>query len=182
MIMNRIVLIAVAIVVLGSCSEDKPEQKAGYHTPESDRSFQMRQTSDINRAFTEEDVKDIEQYLNHPDRNWDIQETGTGIYYYIFEKNDSTPVKSGDVAVLNYQVSLLNGEVCYSSEEDGEATFAVDKEDIESGLHEVVKMMGVGDKGVFIIHHSRAHGLLGDEAKIPPLENVVYRLEVLGVL
>jgi FKBP-type peptidyl-prolyl cis-trans isomerase len=52
---------------------------------------------------------------------------------------------------------------------------------VESGLHEGVQMMHVGDKMRFILPSFRAHGLTGDNSKIPPLTSVVYEIELLGL-
>ena len=49
----------------------------------------------------------------------------------------------------------------------------------ESGLHEALKYLKVGDKAIIILPHFAAHGILGDMNKIPPLSTVVYDIEVL---
>ena len=174
--MIRIVGIFILALFFQSCEEEKTVQREGVTKQRDDRAVLMEHTSDINKEFTEQDIKDIEQYLSV--RDWKVQQTGTGLYYYVFESYDSLRPGTGDKVLVGYQVSLLNGTVVYSSDKDGDAEVVIDRDDVESGLHEALKMLGVGDKGVFIMPYHRAHGLLGDSDEIDPLTVVVYRLEL----
>ena len=175
--MNK--LYPILLLCCLSCADDKPKQEVGFDEEKDSRREKMNMTSDMNKMFTEQDLAFIRQYLDNPSRNWDMDTTGSGLFYYIFEKHDGVKPVTGDVALLEYEISLLDGTLCYTSEENGAASFVVDKEDLESGLHEAVKMLGVGDQGIFIMHHSRAHGLMGDSDAIRPLENVVYKLKLI---
>jgi len=85
------------------------------------------------------------------------------------------------LASLNFEVRLLDADttLCYSSAENGTQTIFVEKDDIESGLHEALKYLHVGDKAYVILPHFAAHGLIGDNYKIPPLSPVLYKIEVL---
>jgi FKBP-type peptidyl-prolyl cis-trans isomerase len=48
-------------------------------------------------------------------------------------------------------------------------------------LHEGIQLLHVGDKAIFILPSHLAHGLLGDEDKIPPHSAVIYDIELLGI-
>jgi FKBP-type peptidyl-prolyl cis-trans isomerase len=55
----------------------------------------------------------------------------------------------------------------------------IGKDNIESGLHEALQLMRIGDKMRFILPSHLAHGLIGDQTKIPPRASVIYEIELL---
>ncbi len=178
MIRNCTYLLLIVLFAV-SCGEEPAQQRAGFKKPKSERQLLMEATSDGNKMFNEEDQENIKIYLSNKD--WDMKPTGSGMYYYITKSFDSTKAKTGDYVTLDYVVSGLDGTIYYNSEEDGSTSFTVDKQDMESGVHEAVKMLGVGDEGIFIIVNSRAHGVLGDSNKILPYQVLVYKLKLLGL-
>lgn len=162
--------------LLFSCSEEVPKQKAGFENNKSSRQEKLDYTSEINKEYSNSDFKSIKSYAKR--YNLDLTDTGSGLQYQITKKTEGEQAKEGQLAILGYTVSLLDGTKCYSSEVDGDSEILIGEEDVESGLHEAVKMLKVGEKGVFIIPYHSAHGLLGDDNKIPPLSVVVFRLEL----
>ena len=75
-------------------------------------------------------------------------------------------------------MTLLDGTVCYSSEKSGPKSFKIEQSDLETGLFDAIVEMHVGDKAKIILPHFRAHGLIGDSRKIPPLAPVIYDVEL----
>lgn len=111
-----------------------------------------------------------------------MKSTGTGLRYYVFKENPKgRQVKLKDEVKLNYKVSLLDGTLCYSSDQKGPRTFLVGADNIESGLHEGVQLLREGEKAIFILPSHLAFGLIGDRDKIPPKAAVVYEIEILKV-
>lgn len=135
----------------------------------------------MNSEFAAVEDEEIDLFLStHSD--WNMTETGTGLRYMIYQKSDSTttPIVGNSVTV-DFEISLLSGEICYSSSENGAETFIVEKSDVESGLHEGIQFLAVGDKAKFILPSRAAHGLVGDTDKIPPLSPVIYDIELLKI-
>lgn len=130
-----------------------------------------------NRGLVDIDQDKIEEYVKR--RNWDMNKTETGMWYQILENIEGEKAVAGKVAHLKYQVSLLDGQVCYSSDSTGNLVFKIGQGGVESGLEEAVLMMKVGDRGRFIMPPHLAHGLLGDENKIPGRTIIVYQTELL---
>ena len=133
----------------------------------------------VNKYEVEKETDEINQYILH--HNWQMEKTGTGLRYMFLAKGKGAQVRSGDRVKVNYKISLLDGTECYSSAKDGAKEFKVEGEDIESGLHEAVLLMHLGDKAKFILPSYRAHGMHGDDAAIPPLSAIVVDLELLEV-
>ena len=75
----------------------------------------------------------------------------------------------------------MDGRVCYSSDSLGPKEFVVGADNVETGLHEGIQYLHVGDRATLILPSHLAHGLIGDESKIPPKASVIYELELLSV-
>jgi FKBP-type peptidyl-prolyl cis-trans isomerase len=71
--------------------------------------------------------------------------------------------------------------LCYTSGNLGEKKFSVSQGGVESGLEEGILMLRVGDKARFIMPPHLAHGLLGDQKKIPPRAIIVYEVEITNI-
>jgi FKBP-type peptidyl-prolyl cis-trans isomerase FkpA len=163
-----------AFVFLISCGENEKPKKPKYTRQQvKDLSVQMN-TWDEKRQHDE-----IDQYIKV--HGWKMEMTASGIYYMKLKSGKGELAKTGETAKVNYKISLLDGSVVYSSDETGPKEFLIGKDNVESGLHEGIQMMRVGDKMRFILPSFRAHGLTGDNSKIPPLTSVVYEIELLGL-
>ncbi len=131
----------------------------------------------LNKFLAGKDMELINAYISR--RNWDIEFTGTGLGYQICQVGDGQRVERGHQITINYTSSLLDGRICYSSDEDGPKSFRVGQGGVESGLEEGVLMLRVGDKARFILPPFLAHGLIGDQNRIPPRAVLIYEVEVL---
>jgi FKBP-type peptidyl-prolyl cis-trans isomerase len=133
-----------------------------------------------NKQISREERQSIDAYVKR--HKLDMVETGTGVQYMIYEKGTGIAAETGDIVVLDFDVTLLDGTLCYSSKKTGAEEFTVDYDNVESGLHEAIKYLHEGDQAIIIIPSHRAFGLAGDEDKIPPLSTVVYNLHLLKVI
>lgn len=131
----------------------------------------------VNKKISESEKRDIDAFVKR--KGWPMTETGTGLMYSVYRQGNGPKIESGDLVVVEFEISLLNGKLCYSSEETGPGEFVVDHDHVESGLHEAMKYLKVGDKAKIIIPSHLAFGLAGDMDQIPPLSPIVYDLEVL---
>ncbi|HVA97909.1 MAG TPA: FKBP-type peptidyl-prolyl cis-trans isomerase, partial [Bacteroidia bacterium] len=71
--------------------------------------------------------------------------------------------------------------LCYSSDTEGLKSFLIGEDQVETGLHEAIQLMHVGDKALFIIPSFLAAGMVGDKEKIPPKATVVYEIELVSL-
>ncbi len=130
-----------------------------------------------NRGLIDKDNERIEKYITR--RGWHMSQTKTGLWYEIYEQGAGDSAKVNMVAHLNYKVYLLDGTYCYSSDSSGVMQINVGHSSIESGLDQAVRLMKEGDKGRFIMPPYMAHGLIGDENKIPARSIIVYHAELI---
>jgi len=133
----------------------------------------------INKYLVKEDKERIESYAKR--KNWNLQETSTGLWYEIYEKGVGSKVEDGSLVKINYTVELLDGTICYTSDSLGALTFKVGLSSVESGLHEGIMLLKQGDKAHFVLPPHLAHGYIGDDKKIPVHSIIVYNIELLEV-
>lgn len=130
-----------------------------------------------NRDFLNYEANKINEYVESHDLN--VIQTGTGLRYQIHDKGDGVLIKEGDIVTLEYEISLLNGDLIYSSENDGVKTFIVGRGGVESGLEEAILKLSKNSVATLIIPVHLAHGLIGDGNKIPTRATLVYSLKVI---
>gem|GEM_PF-59539 len=135
---------------------------------------------EINKQMSREEKEAIDAWVKR--NKLEMVETGTGVRYHVYEEGKGISAETHDVVVLDFEVKLLDGTLCYSSKETGPEEFTVDYDNVESGMHEAIKYLHEGDKAIVIIPSHRAFGLAGDDDKIPPMSTVVYNLTVLKVI
>ena len=163
----------LVLFLFASCrGPDKPVEKVN----EPDKKELLL---DVNKYLVKKDRQIIRNYIER--HNWDMKETSTGLFYMFLEKTDGKPVETGDQVTLAYQVSLLDGKLCYSSDSLGLKTFIAGKGGVESGLEQGLLLMKEGDRIRLVIPPHLGHGLIGDENCIPPRAIIIYEIDLLEV-
>ncbi len=128
----------------------------------------------MNKEYINVENQQIDDYLNR--RNWNFERTKSGLRYHIYKKGIGKRPVSGSTVTIDYEISLIRGELVYSSDNLGSKVFVVDHSEDPSGLHEAIKLMRVGGKAMFVIPSYLAYGLLGDENKIPKKATLFYKV------
>ena len=136
---------------------------------------------EVNKRQVNDEALQINNYVTR--HGLDVTITQTGLRYTIYKKSTKNgPLATGgDVALVHYTCYLLNGDEVYTSRKTGPVEILVDRDNVESGVHEGLKYMRVGDKAKFILPSHLAHGVVGDENKIPPLTPVVFDIEMISL-
>jgi FKBP-type peptidyl-prolyl cis-trans isomerase FkpA len=162
---------------LVSCGEDKPTKK---NLTKKEYERMKEDMMKANRALMEKESAEIDAYIANR-KDWHMTMSGTGLRYEVYQPGKGDTVKPGQFVKVNYRILLLDGTVCYTSEKDGAKEFKVEQDNVESGLHEGIQHMNPGSKARFVLPAHLAHGLTGDNDKIPPLSTVIYEVELLSV-
>ncbi len=163
------------VLISVSCSEEEEKK------PEINWSNEY--SIDLSKEITIQEEIDIKLFLEmHKD--WKMTKTGSGLQYYIYEHGDidtSYSPMPGNTARIEYEITMLDGTLCYKTEDDEYENFKVDRSEIESGVQEGIKKMTIGDRAKLIIPSHLGHGLLGDRDKIPPLTTLVIDIYLTGI-
>jgi FKBP-type peptidyl-prolyl cis-trans isomerase FkpA len=172
---NFMRLLTIIGLFLLSCGPKEQEKKDLLKNidPEAIK----KQFVQANKQIVQKENDEMDYYASAHQMNF--VKTAAGIRYFVYKpsaKGDS--LKDTSLVVLAYKVFLLNGTECYNSEKDGKKTFVVGHADIESGIVKALHYLKRGDKALILIPSHLAHGLMGDQKKIPPQMPIVYDIEV----
>jgi FKBP-type peptidyl-prolyl cis-trans isomerase FkpA len=170
---KKIPIIIIVVFLLMACSgSDTSIQK---ENPKNAGEQLIR----ANEKLVKTESEQIEDYINR--YGWKMQETGTGLRYMIYLNGNGVKAEAGKFARINYTVSLLTGELVYSSDKLGVREFVIGKGQIESGIDEGILFLKTGDRAKFILPSHLAFGLVGDGSNIPAKAVLVYDLELLEI-
>jgi len=173
---NNIILVLLALLMM-QCNQKSKHPMQGA-SPDEIREHLLE--SSRNSAQQEDQL--IERFVSA--NKLSMIKTGTGLRYQITvaDTTGADSILTEQHVRVNYRVSLLSGKTCYSSEKNGGSReFTVDKDDVESGLHEGIKLLKKGEHAIFILPSHLAHGFTGDQQCIPGNSPIVYDIEVLSV-
>ena len=175
-ILNILTLFLI-VFCLFSCNSDdkvKPNQLVKHEVTQKDINESLEKA---NRYLLIQEAEQINDYIERHKLN--VIQTGTGLRYQIHNQGDGDAIREGDIVTLEYEVRLLNGDLIYSSKNDGYKTFLVGRGGVESGLEEAILKLCEKSVATLIIPAHLAHGLIGDGNKVPPRATLVYRLKVI---
>lgn len=159
--MNKLLTIALVLLAF-SCK-----------TPEARRPVSVASGSFIdasverNKKLNAKEKAFIENLMKQQEQDYIASESGFWYYYNNKIENDSlTTPDFGDVINYNYNIKDINGDLIYSTEEIKTQTYAMDKEELFTGLREGLKLMKSGETVTFLFPSQKAYGYYGDENKI----------------
>lgn len=172
---SRYHLIIFFFIALGliSCGTKKDAEK--QNTLNQDQVTEK--LLEANKAAIEIENKQIEKLIDSS--GWNMLKTSTGLRYEILEKGNGANAEAGEIAHFEYEVKLMNGKTIYSSMQSGPKEFRIGSGGVESGLEEGILLLRTGDKARLVIPSYLAHGLSGDQDKIPPKATLIYTLKLI---
>ncbi len=170
--MRNIIYPIFILGVLYACGQKNKPNHEGT-TPSQEQSIQA------GKSMAKQEDADITSYVKR--YNLQMERTGTGLRYRIINEGVGKKAAANMKATVKFKTSLLDGTICYSSDSTGNETFVVDHDNVESGLHEGIKKLAKGGIAKFILPSHLAHGLTGDNNKIPARSPIVYDIELIDL-
>lgn len=169
----KVLFFVISFLIVYSCSSDEKIQ--------NDIDWDKKKSMDFNKKIAQKEKMDILMYIeNH--QKLEMDQTGTGLFFQIIKKNEKGILaKPGMEAAVKYKITFLNGDLCYQTPNDEVSYFKIDHSDIESGIQEGIKKMKKGEKAVMIVPSHLAHGITGDQNKIPPATTLVIELQLIDL-
>jgi len=173
----RIHLIVFFIIAFGiiSCSNKKDVSK--QNTLNQDQVSEK--LLEANKGAIEVENKQIDKLIDSS--GWNMLKTATGFRYEIIENGNGPKAETGKIARFEYEIKLISGEIIYSSKQSGPKEFRIGSGGVESGLEEGILLLKSGDKSKFVIPSFLAHGLSGDQDRIPPKATLIYTVKLIDL-
>ena len=160
--MKKLIHLLFLVVFLVACK-----------TPEARRPVSVKTGSFIDKSvernieLNQKEEEIIQQIIsNNPDTVYLASENGFWYHYNTKVEDDTNLPKFGDAVNFNYDIKDLNGEIIYSAEELKTIDYAVDQEELFTGLREGLKLMKAGETVTFLFPSQMAYGYYGDTNRI----------------
>jgi len=163
----------IALTLLTSCKH----KKETVAVPALSQDQVTEKLLAANKASIEYENAQIDKMVDSS--GWNMIKTSTGLRYQVLEKGNGPKASAGNLVRYEYEVRLFSGELVYSSANTGPKQFKIGSGGVESGLEEAVLLLGIGDKARLVIPSYLAHGLSGDQDKIPPKATLIYTLKII---
>ena len=162
-----------AFLCFFACKE-KPKQPSPVTKEEMKKSMET-----ANRYLLNEEEEEIDRYVKR--HGLEMVKTGTGLRYQILKQGSDLQVEKGQTVILEYELHSIQGDLIYSSENEGVKKFVVGNGSVESGLDEAMAYLHKGDVAKVIIPFHLAYGLHGDDRDIPEYATLVYTIKVVDI-
>jgi FKBP-type peptidyl-prolyl cis-trans isomerase FkpA len=165
----RSLSIILLLISFGCGSE--PGKKSENNRPDK------KEMEELNRYFVQKDRERIENYIER--KSLSMTELPSGLWYQILSDGEGVCFSDNSRIVFDYECSLLDGKICYSSEQSGPKEIILGRSEIEAGLNQGLRFLKPGSRAIFIIPPFLAYGLKGDGEKIPARAIIVYNISIL---
>ncbi|WP_159018316.1 gliding motility-associated peptidyl-prolyl isomerase GldI [Algibacter sp. L3A6] len=162
--MNKLIATTLLVLLVFNCKSPEARQpistKSGSYI---DASIALNK-----KRFAKEKAV-IEKIMEADDDAYLASDTGFWYKYQTKTESDSLKTPGfGDLINFDYDVKTLNGNEIYSKADLKTQNYAMDKQELFTGLRHGLKLMKAGETVTFIFPSDRAYGYYGDENKIGP--------------
>lgn len=160
---RHILFVFFVTVMISGC---KQRQEARRPISHSSGSF-MKKSVERNKKLIASEEGQIDALIkSNPKIKYIASSKGYWYTYVSENKLDTLTPKKGDVAFFDYEIKDLKGKIIYSAVELRPQTYAVDKQNIMTGLREGIKLMHKNETVIFLFPSHIAYGYHGDDKKI----------------
>ncbi|OUR92286.1 gliding motility-associated peptidyl-prolyl isomerase GldI [Flavobacteriales bacterium 34_180_T64] len=160
--MNRLITIALIVCCFFGCKS--PEARIPVSV--SSGSF-IDASVERNKKLFKKEQHQIQTIIDaNPEVDYFASESGFWYYYNTKIEQDSITPNFGDIVNFNYTVKDFNDVEIYSIEELQSQDYAMDQEELFTGLREGLKLMKPGETITFLFPSQKAYGYYGDSNKI----------------
>jgi len=163
--MIRIMVFAVSLIALG-CGNSKTGNK---------QNLTAEELIEINKRHHHAEIDFIKSYIDSV--HWQMTESNTGIFYELFQQGLTDTIQTGEIVEVQYKVAMLEIPSFKTIISEGNKTVHVDNDVSESGVHQALKMMCIGDSGIFIFPSHLAYGLTGIKDQVQPNTPLLYSIK-----
>lgn len=162
--MIRSIVIVIAIISLAACKS--PEARRPV---ERTSGTFIQESAERNKKIIEQEEALIASIIKSDSLNhYMASESGFWYFYNIQDTTATLRPKLGDEVSFTYDVKYLNGEVVFSTDDNGIQMYKVDQsnQDLISGIRDGIKLMKEGETVTFLFPSHKAFGYYGLEDKI----------------
>ncbi|WP_027125505.1 gliding motility-associated peptidyl-prolyl isomerase GldI [Gelidibacter mesophilus] len=177
--MTRATLI-ILLLTIGLSSCKSPEARR----PISQKSGSfIKISAERNKKLNTEESNQIKNIIKKDtSKTYIASESGFWYYYNIKVEKDTIKPSFGDIVNFDYDVKDFNGNDIYSDDDIHPRDYAMDQEEIFTGLREGLKLMKPGETVTFLFPSQKAYGYYGDKNKIGTNTPVICKVTVNSII
>jgi gliding motility-associated peptidyl-prolyl isomerase len=166
--MKNLLYILLAVIIT-SCSQQQARKPISH----TEGSF-MKESAERNKKIIADEEKIIAAIIKATPEIKYIS-SKKGYWYYYIKKNETDTIKpiKGDIVTFDYDVKDIGGNQIYAQDELQTQTYAVDKQNIMTGLQNGIKLMKKDETVTFLFPSHSAYGYHGDNKKIGSNEALI---------
>ncbi|NQX85868.1 MAG: gliding motility-associated peptidyl-prolyl isomerase GldI [Flavobacteriaceae bacterium] len=160
--MKQSIALFLVGITLYSC---KPPE-ARYPISNTSGSF-IKESAERNLRLNKLEYLRIQKIIDADTTNSYLT-SANGFWYYYNTKieGDSITAKFGDIINFDYNIKDLNNKTIYTKAELKTVNYAMDQQELFTGLREGLKLMKSGETVTFLFPSQKGFGYYGDENKI----------------
>jgi gliding motility-associated peptidyl-prolyl isomerase len=160
--MKTLLKICCLLLLVSSCHQPEARRPVSR----TSGSF-IKESAERNKILNEKERLTIKSIMAaDTSKTYIASENGFWYHYNIKVENDTITAKFGDVLNYEYNITNLNGTPIYTKEDLKPQRYAMDQQELFSGLREGLKLMKAGENMTFIFPSLKAYGYYGDTKKI----------------
>jgi FKBP-type peptidyl-prolyl cis-trans isomerase len=121
--------------------------------------------------------------LDFVEKKWpNALKSNTGIRYIVEEPGQGPLLMPGDMVMVNYVATLLNGKVFDRvMDKLHPLTFRVNRGEVIEGWDQILQLMRPGARWLVIVPPELAYGRRGNPPRVPSYATLVFEIQILGV-
>jgi gliding motility-associated peptidyl-prolyl isomerase len=160
--MIRPIILLFLLAVAVSCKSPEARKPISHKSG----SF-INASVERNIKLNKKEKERIQQIIKaDSDSDYIASESGFWYTYETKVEQDTIKANFGDIINFDYDVKTLAGQTIYSEEEIRPRDYAMDKEELFTGLREGLKLMKPGETVTFLFPSQKAYGYYGDTNRI----------------
>lgn len=173
--MNKGIYLIVSLLALLACN-GKPDKKI---PTQAEIAKYKESLVGIHKEIVKIQTDSIRVFVDS--MGWQMKTTPTGLWVSFIEDQPGPAAVQGNEVFISYRTSLMNGDLCYSSDSLGYKHFVCGQGGVEAGLEEAVLQMSKGDRARIIMPSHLAYGVAGDFKCIPRLAILICEIEIVDI-
>ncbi|OBX25906.1 gliding motility-associated peptidyl-prolyl isomerase [Gelidibacter algens] len=177
--MTRALLIILILTIsVSSCKSPEARRPISQQTG----SF-IKISAERNKKLHTQESAQIQNIIDKDtSQNYIASESGFWYYYNTKVEKDTITPSFGDIVNFDYDIKDFNGNDIYSDEDIQPRDYAMDQEELFTGLREGLKLMKPGETITFLFPSQKAYGYYGDKNKIGTNTPVICEVTVNSII
>lgn len=171
----KIVVLLLGLAFIG-CRGPEPRKPVVRKT-----SSVNSESVEINKKINALEEAALKDYAEKDSLNTYLNSSNGFWYAITSEGKTERKVETGDQVLFSTEILDLANNTIYTSEEIGQQSYFVDKENIVQGLRDGLKLLHEGAEATFLFPSHKVFGFSGNNDRIDNNQPLVYKIKIIKI-